>query len=227
MLTRNFKKCSVVIVVIFLISAFLGAAVKTSYHRITKDEMQSTIIAERNDENGYFYDYETFMYAFEKAQSEADLIAVVTVDFSENQYLCTKATATINQVIEGENIRIGEKITILEPSCFYYSKAENKVEFGQSYAGCNIMQQNEKYLVFLQKKDYSPSYESSLKNKTFVYKALGSVFRLNYTQKDIINPDKLTTYSECSDFDFMTSNKDSLEAYNKFKKSVLNLYGME
>lgn len=220
---NKINKISFAIISLALVFAIsLGVATRLSYKEIDYKKAEcmyspenSKTVVEGLSVQGVLNSLEDYEYAF-----------IVTVKESETSYETNKATALVKETIKGSNNYSGKEIVIYEPQYFLYKDESEQVL--SLYTGVNnIMQKNKQYLVFANKINYAPEYESTLTADEFkLNSGFDSIysFPIDGYSAEYISPKETIMYTDITGFDYICYSQEEAEKIEEIYNTVLNNY---
>jgi len=213
------KRFLIIWLAILGICVLAGIMTRLSYTNFTVDKIDK--IDEFLCCNTFFRTQDVDFSSIEHLFDSSDLIARVRkTGVSSHQRMTVLSEVKVIDVIAGDEKYQGEIIYVYEPSYFIFNS-----ELYYVFLGYILMQDEEEYILFLQKKASSNlSAKIEMEKNSFVIttkSALGK-FKVGGSHQDTILDENLSyTYGQIRHLELLVSDKKELEFYLSVKNQVL------
>ncbi len=221
-MSRIHKISFLIIVFTLCISIIIGIVTRNSYKYLDRDNAEVFLDTEYSEECIYNLDSESLIKELEKNS----YAFVVTVKSSENIHESTKTVAVIDKIVKGNGEQVGNEIIIHEPNFFTYNKINEEQFYYYVNRLSNIMQENNQYLVFVNKVKFSKAYQQTLQNTEYAVGLSQKLyaFPLNKEIMYINSENTPKIFGELKKYDYFCYSKESAEKLNQIKNSVFEYF---
>lgn len=226
--TINKKNFLIIFYVIILIATILlGVITRISFGQSCYDETKyPSATLSRNGDYGAIMNVDEVVECLEGAP----YILVVNHINSEEKFECTKSTVIVKQVINGDDINIGDEIILYEYNNFSTYQMQGETLHYINRNPVNLMNNTDDYLVFLTElnlndayKKYNPIREFS----QFGELEMISIFNISKPNQIFYNNENTAlslSYSDVKEQEFVCFSQDSLNTLNSIKNEMISKY---